>query len=114
MLFPVAGGPTTFKFPNERKLRIEGCATEGDLAVQAERDSEGQRCLMVGKDGNSTGLTVGRYAGLVSFAKNGAGVESIELGIYNAGDKSAEVFSAIGDSASLVWHTKEGKAYMVG
>ncbi|KAK7049630.1 hypothetical protein VNI00_005661 [Paramarasmius palmivorus] len=32
MFNPVAGGATTFKFPAERKLRIEGRATEGDLA----------------------------------------------------------------------------------
>ncbi|KAG8815018.1 hypothetical protein FRC17_000886 [Serendipita sp. 399] len=114
MFYPAAGGSTTFKFPEERKLRIEGCAMERDIANPAEHDSEGQRCLVVGKDGNTTGLTVGCYAGLVSFAKTNAGVESIELGIYNAGDKTVEVFSAKGDSGSLVWHMKDGKAQMFG
>ena len=33
---------------------IEGCATKEDLANPAEFDSEGQRCLIVGKDGNAT------------------------------------------------------------
>jgi hypothetical protein len=114
MFYPVAGGPTTFKFPDERKLRIEGCATKEDLANPAEFDSEGQRCLMVGKDGNTTDLTVGRYAGLVSFTQNEVGIESIELGIYNSGVKNAEAFSAKGDSGSLVWHMKNGKARIVG
>ncbi|KDQ61631.1 hypothetical protein JAAARDRAFT_54988 [Jaapia argillacea MUCL 33604] len=114
MFNPVSGGQTTFKFPEGRKLRIEGCATEEDLAHPAVFDSEGQRCLIVGKDGNSTDLTVGRYAGLVSFTQNEVGIESVELGIYNSGVKTAEVFSAKGDSGSLVWHTTNGKAHIVG
>ncbi|KAK2460790.1 hypothetical protein APHAL10511_007260 [Amanita phalloides] len=114
MFYPLGGGSITFKFPEERKLRIEGCATKEDLANPAEIDSEGQLCLIVGKDGNTTDLTVGRYAGLVSFTLNEVGIESVELGIYNSGDKTAEVFSAKGDSGSLVWHTTNGKARIVG
>jgi hypothetical protein len=114
MFYPVGGGPTTFKFPDEGKLRIWGCATKEDLAHPAEFDSEGQRCLMVGKDGNATDLTVGRYAGLVSFTQNDVGVESVELGIYNSGDKAIDAFSAKGDSGSLVWHMTNGEARIVG
>jgi hypothetical protein len=114
MFNPLGGGLTTFKFPSEGKLRIEGCTTKEELAHPAEFDSEGQRCLIVGKDGNTTDLTVGRYAGLVSFTLNEVGIESVELGIYNSGDKTAEVFSAKGDSGSLVWHTTNGKARIVG
>ncbi|KAH9071484.1 hypothetical protein EDB83DRAFT_2517301 [Lactarius deliciosus] len=114
MLYPLGGGATTFKFPSRRKLRIEGCATKEDLANPAEFDSEGQRCLIVGKDGNATDLTVGRYAGLVSFTHNEVGIESVELGIYNSGVKGAEPFSDKGDSGSLVWHTTKGKARIVG
>lgn len=114
MFNPFGGGQTTFKFPEGRKLRIEGCTTKEDLANPAEIDSEGQPCLIVGKDGNTTDLTVGRYAGLESFTQNEVGVESIELAIYNSGVKGAEVFSAKGDSGSLVWHSKNGKARIVG
>jgi len=85
MFYPLGSGPTTSNFPDERKLRIEGCATKEDLAHPAEFDSEGQRCLMAGKDGNTTDLTVGRYAGLVSFTQNEFGIESVELGIYDSG-----------------------------
>ncbi|KAJ4491916.1 hypothetical protein C8J55DRAFT_588494 [Lentinula edodes] len=100
--------------PYDRKLRIEGCATKKDLSHPAEFDSEGQHCLMVGKNGNTTDLTIGRYAGLVSFTRNQAGIESIELGIYNSGDRFAEPFSAKGDSGSLVWHSTNDKARIVG
>ena len=102
MFYPLGNGPTTFKFPDERKLRIEGCATKEDLTYPAGFDSENQRYIMVGKDGNATDLTVGRYAGLVSFFQNEIGIESVEFGIYNSSDKTAEVFSAKGDSGSLV------------
>ncbi|KAL5523207.1 hypothetical protein ACEPAF_1474 [Sanghuangporus sanghuang] len=100
MFCPRGGGATTFKFPRGRKLRIMGCATKEDLANPTE--------------GNTTDLTVGRYAGLVSFTLNDVGIVSVELGIYNSGLKNAEVFSAKGDSGSIVWHTKDGKAFIVG
>ncbi|KAI1794500.1 hypothetical protein LXA43DRAFT_107496 [Ganoderma leucocontextum] len=113
MFYPAVGGAITFKYPVDRKLKIFGCATKEDLAVPAEFDNEGERCLMVGKDGNTTDLTVGRYAGLESFTLNAVGVESEELAIYNSG-KTIEVFSAKGDSGSLVWHMKDGTARIVG
>jgi hypothetical protein len=114
MFYARDGGPTAFKFPVWRKLRIEGCATKEDLANPTEFDREGQHCFIVGKDGNTTDLTVGRYAGLVSFTLNELGIESVELGIYNSGIKYVEVFSAKGDSGSLVWHTRNDKARIVG
>ena len=91
-----------------------GCATKEDSANPTEYDREGERCFIVGKDGNTTDLTIGRYAGLVSFTLNDVGVSSVELGIYNSGFKNAEVFSAKGNSGSIVWHTKDGKAFIVG
>jgi hypothetical protein len=91
ILSAVVQPATTFKFPDERKLWIEGCATKEDLAHPAEFDSEGQHCLMVGKDGNATDLTVGRYTSLILFTRNKVGIKSVEHGIYNSGDKTAEV-----------------------
>ena len=114
MFYPLGDGLTVFKFLEETKLRIEGCATEEDLDNPTEFDSEGERCLMVGKDGNTTDLTVGRYAGLVSFTHNEVGIESVELGIYNSGVKNAEPFSAKGDSGSLVWYMRDGTTRIVG
>jgi hypothetical protein len=65
---------------------------------------------MVGKDGNTTSLTIGRYISLVSFLLNEVGTESVELGLYNSGGKNGGVFAAKGDSGSLVWHLKNGKS----
>ncbi|KAF8884628.1 hypothetical protein BD779DRAFT_1536166 [Infundibulicybe gibba] len=106
---------STCKFPVHGKLRIVGCVTEEELANPEEFDTEGRRRYVVGKDGNTTDLTVGRYAGLVSFVRNRVGIESVELGIYNSGLKRVEAFSAKGDSGSLVWHLeKNGSARIVG
>ena len=113
MFYPQSGGPTTFKYPEAGMLRIFGCATKEELANPAEFDN-GERCLIVGKDGNTTDLTVGRYSGLESFTLNEVGVESRELAIYNAGNERVEAFAAKGDSGSLVWHMKDGKARIVG
>ena len=114
MLCPPGGGKATFTFPGQRKLRIVGCATKEDLANPTEFDAEGGRYLIVGKDGNTTDLTFGRYAGLASFTLSDVGIPSIELGIYNAGQANTEVFAARGDSGSLVWHLRDGNAYIVG
>ncbi|KAF8803527.1 hypothetical protein BYT27DRAFT_7235021 [Phlegmacium glaucopus] len=94
MFYRRGSGPTTFK-----KLRIMGCATEEELANPTEIDSEGWPYLIVSKDGNTTDLTFGHYAGLVSFTLNKVGIPSVKLGIYNMG----------GDSGSL-----DGKAFIVG
>src|ERR1019366_4775462 len=102
MFYPQSSGGTSFKYPGGRKLKIEGVITPELLANPDLYDSEGQPCLIVGKDGTKTGLTFGRYAGLVSFLCDELGVESIELGIYNWG-KNAVVFSDKGDSGALVW-----------
>ena len=114
LFYPRGGGATMFTFPRGRKLRIVGCATKEDLDNPTEFDSEGERCFIVGKDGNSTDLTVGHYAGLVSFTLNDTGDWSRELGIYNSSLKKAKVFSARGDSGSPVWRAKEGEGYIVG
>lgn len=114
LFYPQGGGATTFKFPRGRKLRIVGFTTKEDLDNPTEFDSEGVPCFIVGKDGNTTNLTVGCYAGVVTFTLNETGDWSRELGIYNSSLKKAKVFSAKGDSGSLVWRTKDGKGYIVG
>ena len=105
-----SGGRTPFEYPVDRKLRIQGVVTPELLANPDWYDSEGQPCLTVGKDGTETGLTFGRYAGLVSFLCNELGVESIELGIYNWGGRDG-VFSGEGDSGALIW---DGRGRILG
>ena len=120
MFYPIDGGPptngspTTFKWPDDGKFRIEGWSALDELLVPKDINSKHQRFVMVAKDGNATDLTIGRYAGLLSFTENEVGITSMEIGIYNAGNKIAEVFSDRGDSGALVWHIKEDRGYIIG
>jgi hypothetical protein len=102
MMYPRSDGRTTFKYPENRQLRIKGIVPRELLANPDLFDTKGQPCLIVLKDGCATDLTIGRYAGLESFLGNEDGVESIELAIYNY-HKGSGPFSAKGDSGSLIF-----------
>ena len=110
MMYPQSDSRKTFKYPENRQLRIGGIVTKEHLANPDLFDSDGQPCLIVLKDGSTTDLTVERYAGLESFLCDKGGVESIELAIYNY-DKKSSPFSAKGDSGSLIF---DGLGRMVG
>lgn len=113
-------GPTSeFPMPIDGMLRVTECATKDELASPSVRDKEGERCVMVGKVGSATDLTVGRYAGLESliFHANeltGELEPSIELAIYDEDDGTEFPFSAKGDSGALVWDVVGGHARIVG
>ena len=107
MFYPQSTGRTTFKYPTNRQLRINGWVTRELLAAPDCFDSNGEPCLIVMKDGNTTDLTVGRYS---AYLCDNLGVESIELAIYNY-DKQSGPFSAKGDSGSLIF---DGEGHMVG
>ncbi|KAH9072823.1 hypothetical protein EDB83DRAFT_2568400 [Lactarius deliciosus] len=108
MFYPQSAGRMVFKFPMNRQLRINGCVMREMLAVPDCFDSNGEPCLIVMKDGNTTDLTVGRYAGLEAYLCDDLGVESIELAIYNY-DRQSGPFSANGDSGSLIFDGKGHK-----
>jgi hypothetical protein len=110
MFYPQNAGRTVFKSPTNRQLRIDGCVTRELLAVPGCFDSNGEPCLIVMKVGNTTDLTVGRYAGLEAYLCDDLGVESVELAIYNY-DKQSGPSSAKGDSGSLIF---DGEGHMVG
>jgi len=65
-------------------------------------DSTGDRCILVIKNGTSTGVTIGRATGIQSFVRDDdTGEVSREWAIYNYDSKSG-VFSAPGDSGSIL------------
>jgi len=99
-----------FTFPTNRQLRIKGCLTHEALAKPDCFDINGNPCLLVMKDGNSTGLTVGRCAGLEVYLCDELDVESTEVAIYNYDSKSGP-FCDYGDSGSLIF---DGEGRMVG
>jgi hypothetical protein len=69
-------------------------------------DSDGELCLLVVKNGNATGTTIGRANGIFSIVRDYFNDPSInqtfmEWGIINYDSKS-EVFSKPGDSGSII------------
>ncbi|KAG6850417.1 hypothetical protein H0H93_013642 [Arthromyces matolae] len=111
MFNPRGDEATSFKYPQWRKLQIVGCGTNEEITNPAQRDHNNEPCLIVGKDGNTTDLTVGCFAGLESFSNND-GTVSRELAVY--GVQKSQPFSQKGDSGSLVWFLKDEKAYILG
>ncbi|KAH9922522.1 uncharacterized protein B0H18DRAFT_935321 [Fomitopsis serialis] len=119
--YPQINGRTAFEFPFDRQLRIDGWLTR-ELANPDTSDSNNEACIVVMKDGNTSDLTVGRFAGLEAYTCDELGVESVELAVYNYGKQSGD-FSAqrhrctrvcmrfLGDSGSLIF---DGKGKMVG
>ena len=107
-------GSTPFEYLDDGTLRVTDCASKLSLSMPGERDAAGRCCLAVGKDGNTTDFTVGRYSGLESYFQTDLGVESIEIAIYNSGYNAVEPFSAKGDSGALVWYVVGNEARIVG
>ncbi len=68
-------------------------------------DHDGEPCLLVIKNGNATGVTIGRATGIFSFARkyfnNGTHQTSMEWAILPYDNKSG-VFSVSGDSGSII------------
>lgn len=110
MFYPLDNSRTVFKFPPNRQLKITGIVTCERLANPDCFDSNNEPCLIVLKDGGTSDLTVGRYAGLEAYLCDDLGQEFIELAIYNYNKQSGD-FSAKGDSGSLI---VDGMGNMVG
>ncbi|KAH8119367.1 hypothetical protein DFH11DRAFT_1686263 [Phellopilus nigrolimitatus] len=101
-MYPRDDGPTTFKYPSDRLLPLRGMISQELMRRPDMLDHDNEPCLIVIKSGNATGVTIGRATGLFSLVRDDdTGEESREWAIYNY-DKNSGVFSARGDSGSIV------------
>ncbi|KAI0760742.1 hypothetical protein C8Q74DRAFT_251673 [Fomes fomentarius] len=102
MMYPREDGPTTFKYPDDRLLRLHDTISK-ELMIEPDMlDHNNDPCLLVIKNGNATDVTIGRATGIFSFVRDDeSGKESMEWAIYNYDSKS-DVFSAPGDSGSII------------
>ncbi|CAE6509005.1 unnamed protein product [Rhizoctonia solani] len=107
MFWPNKSNRSGIKFPHDRLLRIQGVVTRELLATPDCYDENGDPLYIVGKNGNTTGFTTGRYSGLEAYLCDESGRESIEVAIYNYSRMSGN-FSAKGDSGSLIF-TGDGR-----
>lgn len=97
-----------FRYPyDDRLLKLQGLIQEDQMHNPDTLDNNNEPCLMVIKNGNATGVTIGRANGLFSFVReyflNGTHQTSREWAIlpYDT-DRKSGAFSARGDSGSIV------------
>lgn len=101
-MYPRDDGPTTFKYPSDRLLPLRDMISQELMRRPDMLDHDNEPCLIVIKSGNATGVTIGRATGIFSFVRDDdTGMVSKEWAVYNY-DKNSGVFSAPGDSGSIV------------
>lgn len=100
-MYPRNDCKISFKYPLDHLL-LHGMISEELISKPEALDSTGDRCILVIKNGTSTGVTIGRATGIQSFVRDDdTGEVSREWAIYNYDSKSG-VFSAPGDSGSIL------------
>ncbi|TDL17861.1 hypothetical protein BD410DRAFT_534844 [Rickenella mellea] len=113
-MYPNAADRTSFKYPRGRLFHLLDVVEEPELRHPTMLDANGEVCFIVVKNGNSTGVTIGRATGIESFVreydKKGVRATSMELAIYSYGHKDG-AFSAPGDSGAII---ADGKGGIVG
>jgi hypothetical protein len=114
-------GPITIpRYPPDHLLQLQGIVTEDELRHPKMLDVNSEECLIVVKNGLSTGVTIGRSSGIESFVreydKHGNHATSMELAIYSYShwqkdNTFAQAFSAPGDSGSII---ADGNGRIIG
>ena len=94
-----------FKYPDDRLLELRGLIQEDQMHKPDMLDHNNEPCLLVIKNGNKTGVTIGRATGIFSFVReyfnNGTHQTSMEWAILPY-DNNSRAFSAPCDSSSVI------------
>jgi hypothetical protein len=105
---------SSFQYPGDGLLKVKGIVKEDEIRNLGQLDANGEECLIVLKNGKTTGLTVGRGSGIKSFIREydncGVGKISMEIAVYSYSRKDGP-FSDSGDSGSIV---VDGQGRIVG
>ncbi|KAH8989861.1 hypothetical protein EDB86DRAFT_3104234 [Lactarius hatsudake] len=113
-MYPNAMARTSFQYPYDHLLQLQGVVEEDELRHPTMLNTNGEACIIVVKSGNSTGVTISRATGIMSFVcenfKDGTHKTSMELPIYPYSQKDG-AFSTPGDSGSII---ADGKGRIVG
>ncbi|KAH9047002.1 hypothetical protein EDB83DRAFT_2404331, partial [Lactarius deliciosus] len=95
----------SFKYPDDRLLPLRDIISEDLMHKPDTLDHDGECRLLVIKNGNTTGVTIGRATGIFSYVRkyfgNNTHQTSMEWAILPYDNKSG-VFSARGDSGSVI------------
>lgn len=104
-MHPHPEGRSSFKYPVGGLLQVKGIIKEEEIRQPTLLDANGEECLIVIKDGASTGITIGRGSGTESFVREyddyGTKSTSMQIAIHPYSRKDG-AFSAPGDSGSIV------------
>jgi len=104
-MYPCLDSPAQFDYPEDGLMHLRDFVRDDELHRPTMLDENGLECLIVIKNGTSTGLTFGRVAGIKSFTRTYQDFKidstSMEIAIYPYSHKDG-AFAAPGDSGSVV------------
>jgi hypothetical protein len=104
-MFPQPVDQANYQYPQDGLLQANGVVQDDEIRNPQHLDVHGEKCLLVVKNGLTTGTTVGRTNGLESFTRiydeYGIKHTSIEIAVLPY-DKTRGKFSDAGDSGSIV------------
>ncbi|KDQ58121.1 hypothetical protein JAAARDRAFT_193575 [Jaapia argillacea MUCL 33604] len=104
-MFPQPSDRVNYQYPQDGLLQAYGIVQDDEIHNPQHLDVHGEKCLLVVKNGSTTGTTVGRINSLDSFTRTytdyGIKQTSIELAVLPY-DNAHGKFSDIGDSGSIV------------
>ncbi|KAH8119864.1 hypothetical protein DFH11DRAFT_1556979 [Phellopilus nigrolimitatus] len=115
-MYPDSANPHSFDYPGNRLLRFSGTVSDEEMRRPPShtQDQDKDAVIMVLKNGNTSGLTVGRLNNVRSVVRHyfegQPGVASKEVAVLPRTSKSG-AFSAPGDSGSVV---VDGKGRVCG
>ncbi|KAF9460413.1 hypothetical protein BDZ94DRAFT_1377389 [Collybia nuda] len=104
-MVPHTGSDTVFECRFDRLLQLDGILSEDVMHSPDTFDRNDEPCLVVVRNGNATGTTIGRPTGVFSYVReyytNGTHSTSTEWAILPYDYKSGD-FSLPGDSGAVV------------
>jgi len=104
-MFPQPSDRANYQYPPDGLLQAYGVVKDDEIRNPQYFDANGEKCLLVVKNGLTTGTTIGRTNGLESFTRiydeYGIKQTSIEIAVLPY-DKTHGKFSDLGDSGSIV------------
>lgn len=104
-MHPHSESRSSFKYPRGGLLKLQGVILREELRQPKMLDENGEECLIVLKNGNTTGETIGRATGIYSFVRYYKDYQikttSMKVAVYGYSHGSG-AFSAPGDSGSVV------------
>ncbi|KAI0030319.1 hypothetical protein K488DRAFT_79701 [Vararia minispora EC-137] len=104
-MFPQPQDQKNYSYPEDGLLQAYDFVREVEMRNPQQLDVHGEKCLLVVKNGSTTGTTVGRVNGLEPITRvyddYGISHESLEIAVLPY-DKTHGKFSDAGDSGSVV------------